>query len=67
MLRPGQGRLRAGASGRITLAVADLAPAGSALVTFHSASGNPYCRVSWQGASPSPATEETPGTGEGIE
>ncbi|MFF3667902.1 RNA polymerase sigma factor [Microtetraspora malaysiensis] len=67
VLRPGQGRLRAGASGRITLTVADQASAGSALVTFHSASGNPYCRVSWQGASPSPAAEETLGTGEGTE
>ncbi|WP_433421358.1 RNA polymerase sigma factor [Microtetraspora malaysiensis] len=67
VLRPGQGRLRAGASGRITLTVADQASAGSALVTFHSASGNPYCRVSWQGASPSPAAEEIVGTGEGTE
>ncbi|WP_433353848.1 hypothetical protein ACQP25_10310 [Microtetraspora malaysiensis] len=67
VLRPGRGRLRAGASGRITLTVADPAAAGSALVTFHSAGGNPYCRVSWQGASPSPAAEETLGTGEWTE
>ncbi|MCC5579714.1 hypothetical protein IMZ11_29210 [Microtetraspora sp. AC03309] len=48
-LRPAQGRLRAGASGRITLAVLDPGSAGSALITFRSAGGNPYCRVSWEG------------------
>ncbi|MFF4777316.1 RNA polymerase sigma factor [Microtetraspora fusca] len=67
VLRPGRGRLRAGASGRITLTVTDPASAGSALVTFHSAGGNPYCRVSWQGAPPSPDTEQTAATDEETE
>ncbi|TQS30496.1 sigma factor-like helix-turn-helix DNA-binding protein [Microbispora sp. KK1-11] len=46
---PRHGRLRAGASGRVTLAVADPGVAGRGVVTFESSAGRPSCRVTWDG------------------
>ncbi|WP_169808646.1 hypothetical protein [Microtetraspora niveoalba] len=57
VLRPANGRLRAGASGRVTLTVTEPGAAGSALITFRSPGGDPYCRVSWQG-DPAEATAD---------
>ncbi|GAA4197402.1 sigma factor-like helix-turn-helix DNA-binding protein [Microbispora amethystogenes] len=67
---PRQGRLRAGASGRITLAVADPAVPGSGVVTFQSAAGRPSCRLSWDGqegdGGPGPTTRpDDPDDGHG--
>lgn len=67
---PRQGRLRAGASGRITLAVADPAVPGSGVVTFQSAAGRPSCRLSWDGqegdGGPGPTTRpDDPNDGHG--
>jgi RNA polymerase sigma factor (sigma-70 family) len=46
---PKHGRLKAGASGRITLTIAEPSRPGSGVVSFRSAAGNPACRVSWSG------------------
>ncbi|MBE3007999.1 hypothetical protein IL992_02165 [Microbispora sp. NEAU-D428] len=46
---PRHGRLRAGASGRVTLAVVDPGVAGRGVVTFQSSAGRPSCRVAWDG------------------
>ncbi|MBX6386326.1 MAG: hypothetical protein IRZ07_25690, partial [Microbispora sp.] len=46
---PRHGRLRAGASGRVTLTVVDPGVAGSGTVTFLSSAGRPSCRVAWDG------------------
>ncbi|RGA02280.1 hypothetical protein DI270_025090 [Microbispora triticiradicis] len=68
---PRQGRLRAGASGRITLAVADPAVPGSGVVTFRSAAGRPSCRISWDGQEgngddgPGPTTRPSDDPGDG--
>ncbi|MCT9930889.1 sigma-70 family RNA polymerase sigma factor [Planotetraspora sp. A-T 1434] len=49
IVAPSRGRLRAGANGRIMLAVEDPGSPGRGLITFRSAAGNPSCRVSWDG------------------
>ncbi|MEU6414485.1 sigma factor-like helix-turn-helix DNA-binding protein [Microbispora sp. NPDC046933] len=46
---PRHGRLRAGASGRLTLAVVDPGVPGRGTVTFESSAGRPSCRVTWDG------------------
>ncbi|MBB2746349.1 UNVERIFIED_ORG: RNA polymerase sigma factor (sigma-70 family) [Microbispora rosea subsp. rosea] len=46
---PRHGRLRAGASGRVTLAVVDPGVAGRGVVTFESSAGRPSCRMTWDG------------------
>ncbi|GAA1296223.1 hypothetical protein Psi02_12420 [Planotetraspora silvatica] len=56
-IAPGQGRLKADASGRVALTIIDPGSAGSGIVAFHSAAGNPTCRVSWSGTGGSPPPE----------
>ncbi|WP_432925212.1 sigma factor-like helix-turn-helix DNA-binding protein [Microbispora sp. CA-135349] len=46
---PRHGRLRAGASGRVTLSVVDPGVPGTGVVTFRSSAGRPSCRVAWDG------------------
>ncbi|MEV4299711.1 sigma-70 family RNA polymerase sigma factor [Microbispora rosea] len=46
---PRHGRLRAGASGRVTLTVVDPGVAGRGVVTFASSAGRPSCRMAWDG------------------
>ncbi|GIH39123.1 hypothetical protein Mco01_21230 [Microbispora corallina] len=46
---PAHGRLKAGATGRITVAVVDPGVPGSGAVTFRSAAGSPSCHISWRG------------------
>ncbi|MEU6426410.1 sigma factor-like helix-turn-helix DNA-binding protein [Microbispora sp. NPDC046973] len=66
---PRHGRLRAGASGRVTLAVVDPGVAGKGVVTFESSAGRPSCRVAWDGqeggddADPVPEPTSGPTTG----
>ncbi|MEW9534333.1 sigma factor [Microbispora sp. NPDC049125] len=66
---PSRGKLKAGATGRVTLAVVDPGLPGSGTVSFRSAAGSPSCRVSWSGqegsgdADPEPdPTSEPPRT-----
>ncbi|WP_214104981.1 RNA polymerase sigma factor [Acrocarpospora catenulata] len=47
-----KGRLKAGATGRVTVNVEDPKSSGSATIAFRSAGGNPVCRVSWRGEDP---------------
>jgi DNA-directed RNA polymerase specialized sigma24 family protein len=56
-IAPKQGRLKAGASGRITVTITDPGSAGSGIIALHSAAGNPTCRVSWSGTGGSPSPE----------
>ncbi|GII28935.1 RNA polymerase sigma factor [Planotetraspora mira] len=56
-ITPEQGRLKAEASVRITLTIVDPGSAGSGIVAFRSAAGNPTCRVSWSGTADSPPPE----------
>ncbi|MEU8275996.1 sigma-70 family RNA polymerase sigma factor [Microbispora bryophytorum] len=67
---PRHGRLRAGASGRITLTVVDPGVAGRGVVTFTSSAGRPSCRMAWDGqegnddeagAGPGPTSDITAG------
>ncbi|MEO3857057.1 sigma-70 family RNA polymerase sigma factor [Acrocarpospora sp. B8E8] len=44
-----KGRLKAGATGRVTLTVSEPGEAGSATVAFRSVGGNPVCKVWWRG------------------
>lgn len=66
---PRHGRLRAGASGRVTLTVVDPGVAGRGVVTFASSAGRPSCRVAWDGregdgdADPLPDRTSDPTTG----
>jgi DNA-directed RNA polymerase specialized sigma24 family protein len=60
-IAPKQGRLKAGASGRITVTIIDPGSAGSAIIAFRSAGGNPACRVSWSGTGGSPSPEPPAG------
>ncbi|GGO01329.1 hypothetical protein GCM10010116_02420 [Microbispora rosea subsp. aerata] len=66
---PRHGRLRAGASGRITLAVVDPGVPGRGVVTFRSSAGRPSCRVAWDGqegddhADPLPGATAEPANG----
>jgi len=66
---PRRGRLRAGASGRVTLSVVDPGVAGKGVVTFASSAGRPSCRMTWDGregngdADPLPDRTSEPTTG----
>ncbi|MFI7042307.1 sigma factor-like helix-turn-helix DNA-binding protein [Microbispora rosea] len=66
---PRHGKLRAGASGRVTLTVVDPGVAGRGVVTFASSAGRPSCRVAWDGregdgdADPLPDRTSDPTTG----
>ncbi|MGW5266025.1 sigma factor-like helix-turn-helix DNA-binding protein [Microbispora sp. NPDC004025] len=66
---PRHGRLRAGASGRVVLTVADPGVAGTGVVTFQSSAGRPSCRITWDGqegtgeADPVPDPTSGPPTG----
>ncbi|GIH26108.1 hypothetical protein Aph01nite_44180 [Acrocarpospora phusangensis] len=48
-LSAGKGRLKAGATGRVTITVTEPEEAGSATIAFRSAGGNPTCKVWWRG------------------
>ncbi|GIH51415.1 DNA-directed RNA polymerase specialized sigma subunit, sigma24 family [Microbispora rosea] len=69
VVSPRHGRLRAGASGRVTLTVVDPGVAGRGVVTFASSAGRPACRVAWDGregdgdADPLPDRTSDPTTG----
>ncbi|WP_169986647.1 sigma factor-like helix-turn-helix DNA-binding protein [Microbispora sp. H10836] len=66
---PRHGRLRAGASGRVVLAVVDPGVAGTGVVTFQSSAGRPSCRVTWDGqegtGEADPVPDPTSGSGSG--
>ncbi|GAA4594374.1 hypothetical protein GCM10023194_61080 [Planotetraspora phitsanulokensis] len=61
-ITPNQGRIKAGASSRVTVTIVDSASTGGGIIAFRSAGGNPTCRLSWSGtgASPSPEAPATP-------
>ncbi|MGI5155239.1 sigma factor-like helix-turn-helix DNA-binding protein [Microbispora sp. CA-102843] len=63
---PRHGRLRAGASGRVTLAVVDPGVPGKGVVTFESSAGRPSCRMAWDGqegnGDADPVPDPTPDT-----
>ncbi|WP_328854835.1 sigma-70 family RNA polymerase sigma factor [Microbispora hainanensis] len=57
---PRHGRLRAGASGRVTLSVVDPGVAGKGIVTFTSSAGRPSCRMTWDGREGNGDTDPLP-------
>ncbi|MBP2703101.1 RNA polymerase sigma factor [Microbispora sp. RL4-1S] len=58
---PARGRLKAGATGRITVAVVDPGTPGSGVVRFASAAGSPSCHISWRGPEETGIADPDPG------